>query len=202
MKKITLYMSSLLALQICSANVTAATPATVSPLQETNCSSPVIQLNSKTALLYIRNENKEPITVLFKPQVIENDPSADPANRIKDLRPAGFMSMKLPGNSFIQIIVEQKVLGSDVSLFSVTGETDSRGPLGTANNLSYGKIYIMKFTENVFGTSCFTEELKEPIKDFPQIQAVGVETRIELPKKGGTPTPVSPHDVKPGAMGG
>lgn len=200
--KSTVYLLSLLALSISTNNLraTTVTPSSLAPPSPS--SKPVIQLNSETALLYVRNENKEPITVLFKPQVIENDPSINPNNRLKDLRPAGFMSVKLPGNSLIQIIVKQKDLGKDINLFSVTGEADSCGPMGTANNLSYGKIYVIKFTENVFGTNCFIDELKEPIKDFPQVQAPGVETRIELPKKGGTLPPSSPYDVRPGARGG
>ena len=179
MKEITLGMSLLLVLQISSAGVGAAASISAGPAQPASPSNPVIKLNSETALLYVRNDNQTPIVVLFKPQLIEDDPSVNSNNRITDVRRAGFMSVKLPPNSFIQIVVEKKILGRDVNLFSVTGEADSCGPLGTANNLSYGKIYIIKFTENAFGTSCFTEELTEPLKDFPQVQAKGVETRLE-----------------------
>ncbi|RZI46286.1 hypothetical protein [Candidatus Finniella inopinata] len=192
MKKTTLGLSLLLALQISSAAVGGAYSTSMGPSQPTPSSNPVIKLNSETALLYVRNENKTPIVVLFKPQLIEDDPSVNSNNRITDVRRAGFMSLKLPPNSFIQIVVEKKILGRDVNLFSVTGEADVGGPLGTANNLSYGKIYIIKFTENAFGTSCFAEALDEPIKDFPQVQASGVETRLELPKAEGAPTPHSP----------
>lgn len=150
---------------------------------------------NETAILYIGNENLEELSLLIKPQVIEEDPSLDPAKRVKDSRPTGWMSMKIPGNSLIEVAVHQKDLGP-AQLFSVTGEVNSATHMGKCHNLKCGRTYYLRFTNNSFGTDCFMEELNGPVKNFPHVPVKGVYTRIEPPKVDGK-LPSQPSQVPP-----
>ena len=42
-------------------------------------------------------------------------------------------------------------------------------------------FYVVRFTQNAFGTNCYTEKLDGAYPNFPQVKVEGVKTHIELP---------------------
>lgn len=182
-----LLMVSALSISIAHARTASSpfyTPPTPGKETVNVVSRPEVKVDSNTAVVYIRNENNQEITVLFKPQVMEEeDPSVLGEDKIKDQRAAGYMKIVIPANSLIQVIVKQSYLGP-VKMFSITGEVDTNAPVGKADNLSYNTFYVVRFTQNAFGTNCYTEKLDGAYPNFPQVKVEGVKTHIELPTAG------------------
>ena len=176
----------------CSTNVTTTSNtvplySTAKPLGANVTTQETVKVTSDRALIYIRNEDSQPMTVVFAPQKITNDPS------IKDMRKAGDMFVTVPANSFVGIWVKKRELGDSINLFQVEVYDDkvkaenpqTYSPEWVGDNLVYGKIYLLTYKQqNPFTSTCNLESLNEPIKDFPNQIAQGVEVRKDLPASG------------------
>lgn len=166
----------------------AAIASTAKPLGGNLVTKQVVTVEDDRALVYIRNEDNQPMTVVFAPQKITNDSS------IKDLRRAGDMIVTIPANSFIGVWVKRKELGDTIRFFQAEVYDDkvkaenphSYNPEWKGDNLVYGQVYLLTYKQqNPFTPTCNLEPLAEPIKDFPLVVAQGVEIRKDLPSSGG-----------------
>jgi hypothetical protein len=191
-----LVLSSIHVQNTCEGCDTAVNVTTSTPVQSTAkhlhlganvVTQGTVKVAADRALIYIRNEDSQPMTVVFAPQKITNDPS------IKDLRKAGDMIVTIPANSFIGMWVKRKDLGDSINLFQVEVYDDkikatnpeSYNSEWVGDNLVYGQVYLLTYKQqNPFTPTCNIEVLREPIKDFPNQVAQGVEVRKDFPTSG------------------
>jgi hypothetical protein len=161
--------------------------STAKPLGANVVTQGTVAVTADRALVYIRNEDNYPMTVVFAPQKITNDSS------IKDLRKAGDMYVTVPANSFVGVWVKRKELGDTINIFQAevydnkekAENPQSYNPEWVGDNLVYGQVYLLTYKQqNPFTPTCNLEVLKEPIKDFPTSVAQGVEIRKDLPSSG------------------
>ncbi len=127
----------------------------------------------KTSILFIDNENTKDLDILIKPELIE-DPSVDESKRVIDTREGEWVTARIPAGATIRLDLPQKEIGEDVDLFSVVGETNPLTPIGHCYNLKMGRNYLLRFTDNPFGTDCILGELP---KKLPNVSG----KRITIP---------------------
>jgi hypothetical protein len=134
------------------------------------------------SILYIHNENTKDLSILIKPELVE-DRSVDDIKRVIDPREGEWLTLTLPANSLIEFEIPQKELGENIDKFSITGETNPLTPIGKCSNLMMGRHYTLRFTDNPFGTDCYSQEIKGKFKHT-------TEKRIKVPY-----TRSNPHTV-------
>lgn len=146
-------------------NVQAQRPSSSNPSLEST--------NHLQSILYINNENTKEMSILIKPELID-DRSVDNGKRVIDAREVEWITLTLPPNSLVEFELPQRDLGEDVDKFSITGETNPLTPIGKCSNLIMGRHYILRFTDNSFGTDCYSQEIKGKFKHT-------TERRIKVP---------------------